>query len=123
MSRHTFVYLVAVILFCASAASCSDNNIIPDHYQVANEKDEITSIPEFVASLTPNQEKNLSDSGKIFLESQQHDAVNSIISKDIPTRWGFFNLPKISNTRAVGVNGGSHGQYWSMIRVKTGTLV
>ena len=74
MSRHTFVYLVAVILFCASAASCSDNNIIPDHYQVANEKDEITSIPEFVASLTPNQEKNLSDSGKIFLESQQHDA-------------------------------------------------
>lgn len=89
---------------------------------MANEKDEITSISEFVASLTPDQEKNLSDSGKIFLESQQHDAVSSIISKEIPAGWGFFNLPKVSNTRAVGVNGGNYGQYWSMIRIKTGTL-
>ena len=66
--------------------------------------------------------ENLKDSNSVFLMTQQQDSWNTLIDKEVPTRWGVFSSLTQKSTRAAGIWGSYPAQYWSMIRVKTGTL-
>lgn len=102
--------------------SCSNEEVqhilSPESISVGNSKDALN----FCAEYSPQQKENLIISGCVFLPQQQKDSWNNIISGDIPVSWGIFDSPIKSQTRAAGIGGAYPAQYWTMIRLKTGSI-
>lgn len=114
-------FCIGIVGLCLTAfTACTTDEA--DGVTSRQEAATLEPVPEFVAELTPAQIANLQDSNTVFLSSEQQDAWNTAIDKDVPTKWGVFSDPRKLNTRAVGIWGSYPAQYWSMIRVKVGTL-
>lgn len=124
MKQFKLFFSLAMIASVAFVCSCSDEatSLVNHNESSSLEEGVMNAIPEFVAELTPAQMENLKDSNSVFLMNQQQDSWNTLIDKEVPTRWGVFSSLTQKSTRAAGIWGSYPAQYWSMIRVKTGTL-
>lgn len=118
-TRFSILLYLAITLLC----SCSND----DEYQAnelgiklvdSSDKQELN----FNAKLSNLQEKNLATTGSVFLPEQQKDSWNNIIPKDVPSSWGIFQSLQKPQTKAAGVGGAYQAQYWTMIRLKTGSI-
>lgn len=114
--------LTGMLLF----SRCSNDDVLPLDGNLDSISLEDKSALDFVAVLTPEQEENFNNCGEVFLPEQQKNAWNAIVDKDIPTTWGLFDSPfkksEAHQTRAVGIWGAYPAQYWTMIRLKNGSL-
>lgn len=105
----TVIVMVSMLMF----GSCSNEEQMSFSPEPLNQKG-----VDFVAEFTPQQEAELIETGNPYGEIAQKDSWTSVISSDIPTFWGVFELPESGNTRAAGIYGSYPAQYWTMLRVK-----
>lgn len=83
---------IGLLAFMGILSSCSDEDYqSPDDLSV-NSSVVHKEVPDFVATLSPQQRENLEKTGEIFLPEQRKDSWNDIIAEDVPTRWGCFQF-------------------------------
>jgi Astacin (Peptidase family M12A). len=112
----TFLALVGIL------CSCSNEDLQPMDDLMTTSNVEYKEALDFVAALSPQQSENLKNTGEIFLPEQQKNSWDDSIAGDVPARWGVFDNPFKSQTRAVGIWGSYPAQHWTMIRLKTANL-
>lgn len=128
MNTFKLIGLTSFFVGMAMLNACSNDDEI-----LSSESDSMTitsvtdkSALDFVATLTPEQQANIDKCGEAFLPKQQKNSWNAVVDGDIPTNWGWFDSPikkiKEEGSRAVGIAGAYPAQYWTMIRLKNGTL-
>lgn len=113
---------IGLLALMGILSSCSDED-----YQSLDDLSVNSSVVhnealDVVATLSPQQKENLEKTGDIFLPEQRKNSWNDIIAADVPARWGVFNSPFKTQTRAAGIWGSYPAQYWTMIRLKRATL-
>lgn len=113
---------IGLLTLMGILSSCSNEDYQSLDDRSANSNVVHKEALDFVATLSPQQRENLEKTGEVFLPEQRKNSWNDIIAEDIPTRWGVFNSPFKTQTRAAGIWGSYPAQYWTMIRLKTATL-
>lgn len=119
MKRICFIGAIALATAFMVSACSSDEDI---SFVGKEGVKEICITPEFSARLSEQQIENIKSRGMAFLPDQQKDAYNAVIAKNLPARFGVYDMPSIK-TRAVGIGGYYPAQYWTVIRLKKGHAV
>ena len=105
------IVVMTAIVSMFSFGSCSNEDEVMSFSPEKSNKQGV----DFVAEFTPQQEAALIETGNPYGEAAQKDSWTSVISADIPTCWGVFELPEYANTRAVGIYGSYPAQYWNLL--------
>lgn len=113
---------IGFLVLMGILSSCSNEDYQLQDNLSANSNIVQKEALDFVATLSTQQRENLEKTGEIFLPDQRKDSWNDVIAADVPARWGVFNSPFKTQTRAAGIWGSYPAQYWTMIRLKTATL-
>lgn len=109
--------LIAAIALSSALLTACTNDELKENVQ---QKDK-TKVIDFVATLSADQKQNIEQTGSAFLVTQQKDAWHDMIDPEIPATWGTFTDPR-KQTRSNGIYGSYPAQYWTMMRVKIGSV-
>lgn len=113
LKQSSTFFLVGALAISSTLYSCSNEDYLFEHHTDSQ------ICVDFVATLTDEQQLTFNETGYPFIESEQKNAWNDVISPTIPTNWGVFDDPRnFKNTRSIGIYGSYPAQYWTMLRVK-----